>query len=496
MGVLKIRSLDVINKVMGLSIIQRHSLISIMSTISITVVGFLSTMLFTHALGKDLMGIYYLFIAYYGIFNMIGDAGFGQAAIKRISEGKYQNEYITAYACLRCFLIIISTLIFLTLSSLFTNLHDYYMIPLIIMALISSSIFHTITTGICGLGHIGIYNLGFSVSELARIIIQIFALLVGFSVYGLIGGYIAGIIISGFLCIKYFTFKPARFNMYHIKSLTTYGLWVFLISTGSTVFAYADTIFIGYFMTNGDVGVYRTAFQFTTLSAFIALAFQQTLTPKISNWSANNQWEKIAPPVSRGITFALILAVPVFTGGLLLADKLLYYFYGADFAAGAVACTILLLVQVISVFITLLGVALTASDHARQSFYATASAALINIILNCILIPLLGINGAAVATLISYSVNAILIAHFLKRYITVKIERRPILNIIIAAAVMGLFVFIYKLFIPLDNVILTLIPVCIGAVIYFFLLFKIDRGIRDEIAGMVTTFGLPWPKWL
>ena len=113
-----------------------------------------------------------------------------------------------------------------------------------------------------------------------------------------------------------------------------------------------------------------------------------------------------------------------------------------------------------------------------------------------ILIPILGINGAAVATLISYSVNAILIAHFLKRYITVKIEKRPILNIIISAAVMGLFVFIYKIFVPLDNVILTLIPVCIGAVIYFFLLFKIDRGIRDEIAGMVTTLGLPWPKWL
>ena len=61
---------------------------------------------------------------------------------------------------------------------------------------------------------------------------------------------------------------------------------------------------------------------------------------------------------------------------------------------------------------------------------------------------------------------------------------------------MGLFVFIYKLFIPLGNVILTLIPVAVGAVLYFFLLFKIDRGIRDEIAGMVTTLGLPWPKWL
>ncbi len=442
------------------------------------------------------MGVYYLFVAYFGIFNMIGDGGFGQAAVKRISEGAEQNAYLTAYACLRGILTIVSTLILITISPFFVDLKEYELVFWIIIALTAAFFGQTITRGVMGLGHMGIYSTGFGFSELARIIIQIITVLLGFTVYGLIGGYIAGIILSGILCIRYFTFRPAKFGFRHVKSLFIYGFWIFLISTGSTVFAYADTIFVGYFLTNGDVGVYRVAFQFTTAATFITTAIYSTLTPKISNWSANNQWEKIAPPVSRGITFSLILAIPVFVGGLLLADKLLYYFYGADFAAGAAACTILLLVQVISVFITLLGVALTASDHARQSFYATATAAVINIILNCILIPLIGINGAAVATVISYSINAVLIAHFLKRYITVKIEKRPILNIIISAAAMGLFVFIYKLFIPLDNVILTLIPVAVGACIYFFLLFKIDRGIRDEIAGMVKTFGLPWPKWL
>ena len=442
------------------------------------------------------MGVYYLFLAYYGIFNMIGDGGFGQAAVKRISEGKEQNEYLTAYACLRGILIVISTVILLTISPLFIDLQEYNIVPCIIITLAAATFGHTITMGVYGLGHVGVKNVGFGLSELARIVIQIGTVLLGYSVYGLIGGYIAGIIISGILCIKYFTFKPVKFNFRHIKSLFAYGFWIFLISTGSIAFSYADTIFIGFFMTNGDVGVYRTAFQFTTAAAFITSAIAPTLTPKISRWSKENEWDNIAPPVSRGITFGLILAVPVLFGGIFLADKLLYYFYGADFAAGAAACCILFAVQIVSVFTTFLGTALSASDHARQSFYATATAAALNIILNCIFIPLLGINGAALATLISYSVNAVLIAHFLKRYITVKIEKKPILHIVLSAAVMGLFVFIYKLFIPLDNVILTLIPVAVGAVLYFFLLFKIDRGIRDEIAGMVTTLGLPWPKWL
>ena len=484
------------SRIMSLSAIQRQSTLSLFFTVLITLIGFFSTMLFSHILGKDLMGVYYLFVAYYGIFNMIGDGGFGQAAVKRISEGKEQNEYLTAYACLRGLLIVVSTVILLTLSPLFIDLQEYNIVLCIILTIAAAAFGNTITMGVYGLGHVGVKNVGYGVGELARIIVQIGTVLLGYSVYGLIGGYIAGIIVSGILCIKYFTFRPAKFGFRHIKSLFAYGFWIFLISTGSLAFSYTDTIFIGYFMTNGDVGVYRTAFQFTSAAAFITAAIAPTLTPKISRWSKDNEWEKIVYPVSRGITFGLILAVPVLFGGIFLADKLLHYFYGADFAAGAAACCILFAVQIVSVFTTFLGTALSASDHAKQSFYATATAAVVNIILNCILIPILGINGAAISTLISYSLNAVLIAYFLRRYISIRIEKRPIFHIIISAAVMGIFVFIYTLFVPLDNVILTLIPVAVGSFIYFFLLFKIDRGIRDEIAGMVKTFGIPWPKWL
>ena len=484
------------SRIMSLSAIQRQSTLSLFFTVLITLIGFFSTMLFSHILGKDLMGVYYLFVAYYGIFNMIGDGGFGQAAVKRISEGKEQNEYLTAYACLRGLLIVVSTVILLTLSPLFIDLQEYNIVLCIILTIAAAAFGNTITMGVYGLGHVGVKNVGVGIGELARIIVQIGTVLLGYSVYGLIGGYIAGIIVSGILCIKYFTFRPAKFGFRHIKSLFAYGFWIFLISTGSLAFSYTDTIFIGYFMTNGDVGVYRTAFQFTSAAAFITAAIAPTLTPKISRWSKDNEWEKIVYPVSRGITFGLILAVPVLFGGIFLADKLLYYFYGADFAAGAAACCILFAVQIVSVFTTFLGTALSASDHAKQSFYATATAAVVNIILNCIFIPILGINGAAISTLISYSLNAVLIAYFLRRYISIRIEKRPIFHIIISAAVMGIFVFIYTLFVPLNNVILTLIPVAVGAVIYFFLLFKIDRGIRDEIAGMVKTFGIPWPKWL
>jgi len=471
-------------------------MLSLISTGGITLFGFISTMIFSHLLGKDLMGVYYLFLAYYGIFNMLGDGGFGQAAVKRISEGNDQNAYITAYASLRALLVIVSTFLLLLLSPYFIDLQSYDLVLWIIIALTASFFGHTITYGIYGLGHVGVYSISNGISEFVRIIFQIITVLLGFSVFGLFGGFIVGIIIFGLIGLKYFTFKPAQFRVRHISSLATYGFWIFLIGTGSIIFSYADTIIIGYFMTNGDVGVYRTAYQFTSLAAFLSVAVATTLTPKISHWSANNLMDKISPVVTRSITFSLILAVPVAFGGILLSERLLYFFYGADFAAGFTVCSILFIMQIIAVFTVLLGVALTASDHARQAFYATGIAALLNIALNITLIPILGINGAAIATLISYTLNAILISHFLKRYITIRLELLPIAHIVIASLVMALFVFIYIQFVSLDNVLLTLIPVVIGALIYVLLLFKLDRGIRDEITGMVTTFGLPWPKWL
>jgi len=48
---------------------------------------------------------------------------------------------------------------------------------------------------------------------------------------------------------------------------------------------------------------------------------------------------------------------------------------------------------------------LIAEDYAKISFYRTFIGAIVNIVLNIIMIPKYGINGAAVATLVSYFVS-------------------------------------------------------------------------------------------
>ncbi len=487
---------SILARILNVPDIQRQSMLSIIFFVLITITGFFSTILFSHMLGKDIMGAYYLFITYYGIFNLFGDAGFGSAAVKRISEGKNQDEYFSAYAVLRCSLLVVSTLLLLTLAPYFIDSSNNGLIIWVVIALVAVTFSGMISAGIMGLGHMGVYNVAFGVSEVTRILFQIIAVLLGFSLAGLCGGFIVGIIIIGAISFTHFTLKPSVFSVKILKNMFSYSFWIFLIASGSLVFTYADTLFISYYLSTGDVGIYRVALQFTGVSTAVTAAIVGTLTPKISYWSSNDLMEKIHPVISRGITWSLIISIPVALGAVILSKKLMYFFYGADFAAGSVVCSILFILQIVNVFVALFGVALRAADHAREAFITTVVAAVLNIILDILLIPLLGIEGAAIASVISMAVNAILIRHFLKRYINVSIEIKPILHIIAASLLMLGFILLYTLIVPLSDVILTLIPVGIGAGIYFTALFKFDRGIRNELVDMIKKYGLPWPEWI
>jgi len=50
------------------------------------------------------------------------------------------------------------------------------------------------------------------------------------------------------------------------------------------LYSQTDTIMLGYYLGNADVGIYRVIFQFTTLAAFIVAALGTTLFPKVSRW--------------------------------------------------------------------------------------------------------------------------------------------------------------------------------------------------------------------
>ena len=119
-----------------------------------------------------------------------------------------------------------------------------------------------------------------------------------------------------------------------------------------------------------------------------------------------------------------------------------------------------------------------------------------NIVLNVLLIPIIGITGAAIATLLSILMSTILGYFVLGKYIPLKIEKEPIFHILAASGIMALIVGGMRFLFPIENLVYLIVLVILGSLVYIVLLLRIDREIHDELKAMATQVGIFWPEFL
>jgi len=441
-------------------------------------------MYFAHAVGAGVLGAYFLFIAYFGIIGLVADGGFGGAAIKRISEGEEQDAYFSAFVVLRSVFVTVVLVALITLRGYFVDLDSAGTFVWLLVALVMSLLYGAVSSGIAGCGKMGINATAGFINNVSRILVQVVAVFLGYGVAGLAGGFVMGLLVGSIVQLRFFDLRFVRFSWRHLKSLSSFSFWLFLTGSGMMVYSYADSVMIGYFLNNADVGVYRVIFQFTALAAVTTTALRATLWPRVSRWDKIGETGLIEESLSRAFTYSLILAIPLFVGGALLGDRLLYFFYGADFVSYT-TLMILYIVQIVNIFQYFFTTYMSAMDQVKELFKITVVAVVANIALNAALIPVMGISGAAVATLVTMSLNAILARRVLARMITLRVERSSLLNIFKATVVMGAVVGGYRLIVPLSSVWVALVPVVLGGVVYGVLVLKFDRKIYEELKGIV-----------
>ena len=474
----------IISRIMSIEPVRRQSIVSLIWQIAFTFIGFLSTMYFAHAVGAGVLGAYFLFLAYLGIIGLVADGGFGGAAIKRISEGEEPDAYFSAFVVLRSVFVTVVLVALITLRGYFVDLDSAGTFIWLLVALVVSLLYGAVSSGIAGCGKMGINATAGFINNVSRILIQVVAVFLGYGVAGLAGGFVMGMLAGSIVQLRFFDLRFVRFGWRHLKSLSSFSFWLFLTGSGMMVYSHADSVMIGYFLDNADVGVYRVIFQFTALAAVTTTALRGTLLPRVSRWDKIGETGLIEESLSRAFTYSFILVLPLFVGGALLGDRLLYFFYGADFVSYT-TLMILFIVQIVNIFQYFFTTYLIAMDQVKELFKITVVAVVANIALNAALIPVMGISGAAVATLVTMSLHAILARRVLVRMITLRVECSSLMNIFKATVVMGAVVGGYRLIVPLSNVWLALVPVVLGGVVYGVLVLKFDRKIYEELKGIM-----------
>lgn len=172
---------------------------------------------------------------------------------------------------------------------------------------------------------------------------------------------------------------------------------MFLTGTLFMVMTWTDTLMLGYFLEPQDVGAYRVAFKIGTLITFAQFAVNASLGPRISElWSRGDRAE-LQLEVRRVAWVNAALGIPAFLGVLGLAPWLLGFF-SPEFTVHDGALRVLALGQIVNALCGPVMYLLNMTGHEQSARRTMTVAVGVNLAANLVLIPWLGIAGAAWAT--------------------------------------------------------------------------------------------------
>ena len=470
---------------MAVSPVRRQSLIGLFATIGSTLLGFAATVYIAHAAGAEALGSFYLLSAYLGFLLLASDPGLGGAAAQRIAERDEPAAHFSAYATVRAGLALVIAAGLVAAGPLLVDLGNAGLIPWLALALLAATLAGIVATGVWATGQAGVGQTAELVGVGARVAVQVGAVAAGYGAAGLAGGLVAGTVAAALVNRRFLSLRLTRFGARHLASLAPFALWSFLITLVAVVSANADTVLIGYLLSDREVALYRTPLQLAALAVLSTMPLRASLGPRIAGWTRDGALGEAAGALARSWTFALLLAVPVAVGGILLAEPLLYFLYGADFAAAAPALALLLLAQLVSVGSLLEGMALSAVGRPRGAFVAAGAGAAALVLGDLVLIPAFGITGAAMALLASTAVATVLARVLLGRTVRVRLERRPLGAIALGAALMAGAVLAYRAVLPPDSLPILIGAVVLGAAVYLGAVLGLDPTIRAEVDGLI-----------
>ncbi|NOY06067.1 MAG: hypothetical protein GXO82_05480 [Chlorobi bacterium] len=180
------------------------------------------------------------------------------------------------------------------------------------------------------------------------------------------------------------------------------------------IYGMIDTILLGFMRTQSEVGFYTAAVKIAILVGTLPSILHQTFFPSLSAYSKTREWRDV---LGLYIIVLTLSGLAVGGAGLLAAREILVIVYGARYLGGVTAMQILFFNAVVSFLAVAFANPLIVIKKEKQYLLVVASGAIVNIILNISLIPSFGIEGAAVATVLSEVTVLITAAFILRKHV-------------------------------------------------------------------------------
>lgn len=278
--------------------------------------------------------------------------------------------------------------------------------------------------------------------------------------------------ISGFLLSfinhlrsrKYCNVNPfqVKINKKQIKPI----LYIFFSSVASTVYTNIDITMIGVIKDDYQVGIYSMAVKICNVFKHIIFAGIDVTMPRLS-FMVKNNLENYNELLSKIVHVIIVFVVPVISGAMVQRENIIWLFLGDKYASARQSLLILfvaVLFAVAAYFV--MHTMLLPFGMENILLKATLCGAIVNVVFNGIMIPFWGIEGAAIATLISEIVVFLVAYCYIRKKIYIHIDKKLVVTVIISDSIMVGYVMVIKKIIE-HRIIGVALSVFGGAVIYF-----------------------------
>jgi O-antigen/teichoic acid export membrane protein len=352
--------------------------------------------------GPNDFGILAYTYSFIVLFFMLSDFGIGTLFIRESQKEEVKTDYLSTMLWCKLFLIGIGFLAallgyFVIKDPLVLSIYFIYLgLGLVnqiktVLSDICSSIFKT--------EYFSISNIIESVfiSILGFLVLFIKPTLVYFALVYFFGSTLNLIFL--FFFIRKSLFKFNSFNIKHIKNILLRSLPFLATAIIGTLLIVSDNLMIKWIRGAEEVGYYQAAFKLFGLATLFTGFISHSFFPLLSK--VYNQKETFLIMLRQGLSVLIMLALPIFIGGILLGDLFIEEIFSSTYNQSAVAFKILISSVLFLFPLKLLNTCLLAINHQVKNMKISMLASLLNIVANLILIPIFGFIGAAIGTLIS-----------------------------------------------------------------------------------------------
>ena len=280
---------------------------------------------------------------------------------------------------------------------------------------------------------------------------------------------------------KYIVLEQIPWNRLQVWKHLKPSLHIFVFNLITSIYLNLNTVMLGFMQGDSAVGFYTAGNKISHIVLTVVASLGVVLLPRCANLVENGHVDEFATVTRKSFRLVQALSLPSTFGLILLAFPIVTIFGGSEFAD---ASSVLAWTAPVVIFIGLSNVfgiqILYPLGKENLVIWSTMGGAVINLILNLLLIPYWSYTGAAISTFIAELTVLLIQIMWGYRYIPFPIFEKVNANYLIASLVMTVIVF--PLTLLLDDVWLSLLlSTFVGGGIYGGVLWILKDSLFHEI---------------